>query len=40
MPSLAAAGLSLVNFIWVLAALPESLTSEQRAALALKPRPR
>ena len=38
-PSLAAAGLSLVNFIWVLAALPESLTSERRAALALKARP-
>jgi DHA1 family tetracycline resistance protein-like MFS transporter len=38
-PAAAAAGLSLLNFIWVLAALPESLTSERRAALAVRPNP-
>ncbi len=38
-PSLAAAGLSFVNFVWVLAALPESLTAERRAAFAPKARP-
>lgn len=38
-PAAAAAGLSLLNFIWVLAALPESLTPERRAALAVRPNP-
>lgn len=38
-PAFAAAGLALANFVWVLAALPESLTSERRAALAVSPRP-
>jgi DHA1 family tetracycline resistance protein-like MFS transporter len=38
-PAAAAAGLSLLNFIWVLAALPESLTAERRAALAVRPNP-
>jgi DHA1 family tetracycline resistance protein-like MFS transporter len=38
-PAFAAAGLALVNFVWVLAALPESLTPERRAALAVSPRP-
>ena len=38
-PAFAAAGLSLVNFVWVLAALPESLTAERRAELAVRPRP-
>jgi len=38
-PSFAAAGLALVNFIWVLAALPESLTSERRAEIAARPKP-
>jgi MFS transporter, DHA1 family, tetracycline resistance protein len=38
-PAFAAAGLALLNFIWVLAALPESLTPERRAALVLNPRP-
>jgi len=37
-PALAAAGLSLVNFIWILAALPESLSVEKRGAIALNPR--
>ncbi len=38
-PSFAAAGLALVNFVWVLAALPESLSAERRAALKLNPAP-
>lgn len=38
-PALAASALSLVNFIWILAALPESLSGERKAALAMKPRP-
>lgn len=38
-PAFAAAGLALANFVWVLVALPESLTSERRAALAVSPRP-
>lgn len=38
-PAFAAAGLAFLNFIWVLAALPESLTAERRAALAVSPRP-
>jgi DHA1 family tetracycline resistance protein-like MFS transporter len=38
-PAFAAAGLALVNFVWVLAALPESLTPERRAELAVNPRP-
>lgn len=38
-PSFAAAGLSLANFIWVLAALPESLTAERRSALAVSAKP-
>jgi DHA1 family tetracycline resistance protein-like MFS transporter len=38
-PAFAAAGLAFVNFVWVLAALPESLTPERRAALAVSPRP-
>lgn len=38
-PALAAAGLSLVNLVWVLAAVPESLTPERRAELAMSPRP-
>jgi len=38
-PSFAAAGLALVNFAWVLAALPESLSAERRAALKLNPSP-
>jgi DHA1 family tetracycline resistance protein-like MFS transporter len=38
-PSFAAAGLSLINFVWVLAALPESLTAERRAAIAVSARP-
>jgi len=38
-PALAAAGLSLVNFVWIAAALPESLSAKRRAALALNPRP-
>jgi DHA1 family tetracycline resistance protein-like MFS transporter len=38
-PAFAAAGLALLNSVWVLAALPESLTPERRAALALNPRP-
>jgi DHA1 family tetracycline resistance protein-like MFS transporter len=38
-PAFLAAGLCLVNLIWVLAALPESLTAERRAALAMQPRP-
>jgi DHA1 family tetracycline resistance protein-like MFS transporter len=38
-PAFAAAGLSLVNLVWVLAALPESLTAERRAELAVRPRP-
>jgi MFS transporter, DHA1 family, tetracycline resistance protein len=37
-PAFAASGLSLLNFLWILAALPESLTAERRAALAMKPR--
>jgi DHA1 family tetracycline resistance protein-like MFS transporter len=36
-PSFAAAGLSLANFLWVLAALPESHTPERRAALGSGP---
>ena len=39
MPAFAAAGLAFVNFVWVLAALPESLTPERRAELAVNPRP-
>ena len=35
----AAAGLCLLNLIWVLVSLPESLTAERRAALAIRPRP-
>ncbi len=38
-PAFAAACLSLLNLIWVLVALPESLTPERRAALAMQPRP-
>jgi len=38
-PAFAAAGLSLLNLVWVLASLPESLTAERRAALAMRPRP-
>jgi len=38
-PAFAAAALALVNFVWVLVALPESLTPERRAALAVSPRP-
>lgn len=38
-PAFAAAGLAFVNFVWVLAALPESLTPERRAELAVNPRP-
>ena len=38
-PAFAAAGLALVNFFWVLAALPESLTPERRTELAVNPRP-
>ncbi len=38
-PATVAAGLSLLNFGWVLAALPESLTPERRAALAVRPNP-
>ncbi len=38
-PALAAAGLSLANFVWIAAALPESLSTERRAAFALNPRP-
>jgi len=34
-PALAASGLSLVNFAWIAAALPESLSAERRAARAL-----
>ena len=34
----AASGLSLLNYIWILAALPESLTPERRAELAMKPK--
>lgn len=38
-PSFAAAGLSLVNPVWVLVAVPESLTRERRAELAIATRP-
>jgi DHA1 family tetracycline resistance protein-like MFS transporter len=38
-PSFAAAGLSVLNFAWVLAALPESLTPERRAALRVSAKP-
>jgi DHA1 family tetracycline resistance protein-like MFS transporter len=38
-PALVAAGLSLVNFLWIAAALTESLSAERRAAFALNPRP-
>ena len=34
-PALVAAGLALMNFTWILAALPESLSAERRAALAI-----
>ena len=33
-PAFAAAGLSLVNFLWIAVALPESLTAERRRAAA------
>ena len=38
-PAFAAAGLSALNLLWILAALPESLTPERRRALSLNPRP-
>jgi DHA1 family tetracycline resistance protein-like MFS transporter len=38
-PLFAAAGLSLASFIWVLAALPESLTTERRIQMAAHPKP-
>ncbi len=38
-PALVAAGLALVNFIWILAALPESLSAQRRAELAIVTRP-
>jgi len=38
-PAFAAAGLSALNLIWILAALPESLTAERRKAMAMNPRP-
>jgi DHA1 family tetracycline resistance protein-like MFS transporter len=38
-PAFAAAGLCVLNLIWVLLSLPESLTAERRAALAMRPRP-
>ena len=38
-PAFAAAGLALASFAWVLAALPESLTPDRRAALAVDPQP-
>jgi DHA1 family tetracycline resistance protein-like MFS transporter len=38
-PALVAAGLSLVNFVWIAAALPESLSAERRSAFAMNPRP-
>jgi DHA1 family tetracycline resistance protein-like MFS transporter len=38
-PAFAAAGLCVLNLIWVLVSLPESLTAERRAALAMRPRP-
>jgi MFS transporter, DHA1 family, tetracycline resistance protein len=38
-PALAAAGLALLNFLWILFALPESLSAERRAALAVSARP-
>jgi DHA1 family tetracycline resistance protein-like MFS transporter len=38
-PSFAAAALCLVNLVWVLVAVPESLTPERRAELAIAARP-
>lgn len=38
-PAFAAAGLSALNLIWILAALPESLTAERRRSMAMNPRP-
>jgi len=38
-PAFAAAGLAMINLVWVLVSLPESLTPERRAALAIRPRP-
>jgi len=38
-PAFTAAGLCVLNLIWVLLSLPESLTVERRAALAMRPRP-
>jgi MFS transporter, DHA1 family, tetracycline resistance protein len=38
-PAYAAAGLALLNFLWILFALPESLSAERRAALAITSQP-
>lgn len=38
-PALAAAGLCAINLVWVITSLPESLTPEKRAALAIRPHP-
>jgi MFS transporter, DHA1 family, tetracycline resistance protein len=38
-PAFAAAGLSLVNLVWVIVAVPESLTPERRAELSVSGRP-
>jgi len=38
-PAFAAAGLSAINLLWILLSLPESLTAERRAILAMHPRP-
>lgn len=38
-PAFAAAGLAAINLLWVLVALPESLTPERRAQLAMQTRP-
>ena len=37
-PAFVAAGLCVLNLIWVLVSLPESLTTERRSALAVGPR--
>jgi DHA1 family tetracycline resistance protein-like MFS transporter len=37
-PALVAAGLALLNFLWILARLPESLSAERRGVIAMNPR--
>lgn len=37
-PAFVSAGLAILNFLWILARLPESLSAERRGMMAMKPR--